>query len=280
VSVSPYAAFGNNPILNTDPLGDTLSNPQLLGAAKIAGSEISDAIKNNRGFFVAGTNGRLLGAAEKYIKDNNLNLGDASDFISQVAAYHDGLASVAMKSSSEFAQLNSAVINNDKLTAYQALNLTIGYIYNSDAQLRSILNISANVAVGEAAGGVGIGVGRGPIGPRINSNLAQSLVDAGTTRVGQWMSPGEFEQFNQTGIIPRSNALIKGPAGYERQASRGDFYVEFDVKTTLLRNKESNGNGWVLIRSKNQMEIKLAAQKGQKLAAPVGTNIKFIKSKQ
>ena len=181
--ISEYSAFGNNPIWYSDPLGDTLSNPDLAAAARIGGNEIKDAIKNGRGFFVAGTNSRLIGAAQEYIKNNNLNLGDATDFIGQVDAYHNGLASVAMKSTNEFYKLDRAVINNKNITDFQRLNLTIGFIYNSDANLRGILNISANVALGEAVGGIGIAKGRGPVGPRINSELQQAIVNAGIPKV-------------------------------------------------------------------------------------------------
>lgn len=94
------------------------------------------------------------------------------------------------------------------------------------------------------------------------------------------MSTGEHEMFNKTGTIPGTNVLTRSPAGYEKTANRGDFYVEFEVNRTLLRNKSSNGNGWALIKPKNKMEMKLTAKKGQTLAALIGTNIKMIKSKQ
>ena len=160
VGLSEYSTFGNNPILYGDPFGDTLSNPQLIGAMKIASNEIMDAIKNKRGFFANGTNSRLLGSANDYIKNNDLNLGDASDFIGQVEAYHTGLASVAKLSSQDFIKLDRSVINNSKISDFQKINITIGTIYESDADLRQILNIGANVAMGEAAGGAGISTGR------------------------------------------------------------------------------------------------------------------------
>ena len=240
VSVSPYAAFGNNPILNTDPLGDTLSPSQMVEALRIANDEIRNAVKNSHSnFFAPGTNARLLGATNDYlIKNKILNVSDANDFIWLVGQFHSHLGSVWKWSPNEYRQLDEVVINNSEhLKDKQILDLTIGVGNNADALLRTFMVVSANVAAGEAAGAVGVPVGRGTVGPRINSNLQQSIVSAGTTRVGQWMSPGEFEAFNRTGIIPRSNALIKGPAGYEKQAYRGDFYVEFDVKTTLLKNK-------------------------------------------
>jgi hypothetical protein len=152
----------------------------MVGALRIASNEIGGAIKdNNRPFFAPGTNGRLLGAANDYLINNKINeVSDANDFIGLVGDFHNYLASVGMKSPEEFAELNRAVINGSNLTDRQILNLSVGFMNNSDAQMRSILNISANVAVGEAAGAVGTPVGRGPIGVRINSGTQQAIVDA------------------------------------------------------------------------------------------------------
>ena len=278
---SPYAVFGNNPIWNIDPDGsDTakyLNNSQLVSALKIANNEIKSRVTNKQGFGLQSKNflPALNAATTAYASEHNLNAKEAFEFYNNVLADYNGLASVAMVSSEGFMKLDRAVINNKGVNNYNTLRLAQGYIYECDANLRGILNISANVALGEAAGAIGTAVGQGPRG------TFQSSVGLSTTqRVGQWMSPGEYEMFNKTGTIPRTNVLTRGPAGYEKTANHGDFYVEFDVNRTLLRNKSSNGNGWALIKSKNQMEIKLAAKKGQTLAAPIGTNIKMIKSKQ
>ena len=60
------------------------------------------------------------------------------------------------------------------------------------------------------------------------------------TRVGQWMSKAEYEQFVKTGEIPRSNVLTKGKEGYMKQANSGDHYVEFDIDSSLLFTKDPN----------------------------------------
>ena len=98
------------------------------------------------------------------------------------------------------------------------------------------------------------------------------------TRVGQWMSKAEYEQFVKTGEIPRANVLTKGKEGYMKQANPGDYYVEFDVDSSLLVTKNEE-LGWSLVKSKNDMYLKLAEKKGQTLPAPNGTNITHVTKK-
>lgn len=100
-----------------------------------------------------------------------------------------------------------------------------------------------------------------------------------TTRVGQWMSKAEYEQFVKTGEIPRTNVLTKGKEGYIKQANVGDYYVEFDVDSSLLVEKDAN-LGWSLVKSKNNMYLKLAEKKGITLPDPIGTNITYIDIKK
>jgi len=97
--------------------------------------------------------------------------------------------------------------------------------------------------------------------------------------VGQWMTAEELSSFTTTGIIPRTNVLTKGMGGYIKQASAGDIYVEFRMHSSLLVEKNAE-LGWSLVKSKNQMYIKLAEKKGESLLAPIGTDIKPIFTKQ
>lgn len=92
------------------------------------------------------------------------------------------------------------------------------------------------------------------------------------------MSPNEYEQFVKTGEIPRTNVLTKGKEGYIKQANSGDHYVEFDVDSSLLVTKNEE-LGWSLVKSKNDMYLKLAEKKGQPLPAPIGENITYITTK-
>ena len=99
-----------------------------------------------------------------------------------------------------------------------------------------------------------------------------------TRRVGQWMSKSEYDGFLKTGLIPRSNVLVKGKEGYLRQAAKGDYYVEFDINSSLLMEK-NNELGWMLVKSKNQMQLKLAKKRGISLPEPIGKNIKHVYTK-
>ena len=112
--------------------------------------------------------------------------------------------------------------------------------------------------------------------PEVAENTSVNNVPK--TRVGQWMSKAEYEQFVKTGIIPRTNVVTKGMDGYMKQANKGDFYVEFDVDSSLLALKNEE-LGWSLIKSKNQMYIKLYQNKGLTLPDPIGINITHVYTK-
>ncbi|MGO4549443.1 hypothetical protein AB4Z29_32265, partial [Paenibacillus sp. 2TAB23] len=100
-----------------------------------------------------------------------------------------------------------------------------------------------------------------------------------TTKVGQWMSKTQYDQFVKTGIIPNSNVLTKGKKGYERQANKGNYYVEFDIDASLLMPKDIE-LGWAPVKSKNEMQLKLAKNKGITLPDPIGTNITHVDTKR
>jgi RHS repeat-associated protein len=167
ISLSPYATFGNNPILNIDPYGDTLSNPQLRDAAKIASTEIKKRIDNNQGFGLLSKNylNPLNASITNYVATNKITGQDQVDFYSNVQAYYSGYADVGMMSKGDFMQLNR-LINNAGVGDARALRLTQASINYNHSQLLGILNISANVAVGEAAGAIGTPVGARPKGPQ------------------------------------------------------------------------------------------------------------------
>jgi YD repeat-containing protein len=175
---SEYSAFNNNPVLLGDPLGDTLTYPQFASAMRIAAAEIQKRINSGQKFYDDNATKSLGQAIASYAEKNKLSNADLKEFYDATHEFYNGLGSVGMKSAGEFAELNTDVINNPHLTDQQAVKLTIGFVYNSDGQLRSILNISANVALGEAVGGVGARIENEPVGPRINSNLQQKIVNA------------------------------------------------------------------------------------------------------
>ncbi len=107
--------------------------------------------------------------------------------------------------------------------------------------------------------------------------VSKSTVSS-SKRVGQWMSKNEYNEFVETGVIPRTNVLTKGKGGYIKQANKGDYYVEFDVDSSLLSIKNEE-LGWALVKSKNNIQLKYAQKKGITLPPPIGENIKHIFTK-
>lgn len=61
-----------------------------------------------------------------------------------------------------------------------------------------------------------------------------------TMRVGQWMSKTEYEQFVNTGEIPRANVLTKGMEGYIKQANKGDYYESILYWLVSVKTQKSN----------------------------------------
>jgi len=113
----------------------------------------------------------------------------------------------------------------------------------------------------------------------IPEDAGNAIIDSvPNVRVGQWMSKTEYEQFIKTGEVPRTNVLTKGMDGYIKQANKGDFYVEFDIDSSLLAPK-NEALGWSLIKPKNQMYIKLYQNKGLTWPDPIGTNITHVHTK-
>ena len=163
--ISEYSVFGNNPIRFNDPQGDTLSNPQLLDALKIASDEIRDALKSKRGFYTAGTNSRLMGAAQKYAEKNNLNLGDFAEFTQAIDGYHNGLGTIAMVSQSAYERLDRSVINAPNLNSKQALSVSVGLMKESERDLTARMQLSLGAASFVATAGLFPEVGPGPKAP-------------------------------------------------------------------------------------------------------------------
>ena len=172
VSISSYATFANNPIFNLDPDGDTLTNPQLRDAAKIASSEIKSRINKDEGFGLSSKNylKPLNAAITNYVQTNNIVGQDRVDFYNNVQAYYSGYAGVAMmsKGGEDFMQLDR-LINNSGVGDSRALRLTQASIKYNHAQLIGVIGISGMVALGEAWGALGTPVGGGPRGPYVSN---------------------------------------------------------------------------------------------------------------
>ncbi len=122
-------------ILFSDLFGDTLSNPQLQDALKIASGEIQDALKNKRSFYSNGTNARLMDVVQQYGEKNNLNLGDSADMTQAVDGYYIGLATIAMISQSAYEKLDQYVINGSVLNSGQAVSVSVGLMREYEQRL-------------------------------------------------------------------------------------------------------------------------------------------------
>jgi RHS repeat-associated protein len=178
---SPYVAFGNNPIWNIDPNGaDTskyLSNAQLVDALKIGSNEIKSVIKDKRTYRSDQVTNNLNKAVLDYIDKNNLSFGAAAEFQEAVTEYYHGLEAVALYNKSDFEKLDRSVINNKSVSNYQTVNISVGMMRESHANLWQFMGTSSEVAFFVASMGVGIRPGGGPRAP-FSSNAQQSIVES------------------------------------------------------------------------------------------------------
>ena len=209
---------------------------------KIAANEIQKRISNGQRFYDDEATKSLGQAIATYAEKNKLSNADLKEFYDATHEFYNGLGSVGMKSAGEFAELNTDVINNPHLTDQQAVKLTVGFVYNSDGQLRSILNIAANVALGEAAGGIGARVGNEPVGPRITSNEPTINPEVQRTIVNRRILSQVPENIN----VGQQGKHIVGHNNYRPgrsvlTANPNDLLKQFhDNETTILRQPNAN----------------------------------------
>jgi LysM repeat protein len=285
VDESPYATFRNNPVVIVDPSGED-GEPYKVKK----GDNLSKIAKR------FGTTVSLLAKINGLKNPNDIKAGQiltVGSLPTPAIAQQQGPNALPPPLTNEQeqkqveAQIEAARSEAEAYKISYEVNNWNSNIGPSLAMMtNAVAEYNAPYQTGGAWGEVNSGANNNGAGNTAwtraspNSTSSPNSVGSGIMqRVGQWMSPEEYTMFSKTGEIPRTNVLTRGPAGYEKTAKYGDLYVEFDINKTLLRNKSSNGNGWALIKSKNQMDIKLAAKKGQTLLAPVGTNIEMIKIK-
>lgn len=150
-------------------MGDTLSNPQLVSALKIARGEVEDAKKNNRGYYAAGTNERLVGAAQQYLSKQDLSIGDQTDFIQAVGQFHNGLATVAMVDAMEgtkgFETLSTTVINNQNINSKNTIAFSKDLMTRANNDLWTIMGAGLTAVDLVVNAGLFPEVGAGPRGP-------------------------------------------------------------------------------------------------------------------
>ena len=108
--------------------------------------------------------------------------------------------------------------------------------------------------------------------------------DSKTTRVGRWMSQGEYDKMVDTGYVQKpysaEQSYVANPADYNAfyiQAKQGTVYVEFDVPSSSLKQTK---DVWATIPGPNSMYSKLNKLKGlPPYEFPKASNIKVVGKK-
>ncbi|WP_439650892.1 TreTu family toxin [Polycladospora coralii] len=103
--------------------------------------------------------------------------------------------------------------------------------------------------------------------------------------VGRWMNPKEYESMLKNGKVQQSNAGVGGtyvahPAdseAYIKQAKLGDYYVEFDVPQSSIKQTSAE---WGYSIGPKTLEAKKAKIKGLSIPQfPDAININHTTSK-
>uniref|UniRef100_UPI002106034F RHS repeat-associated core domain-containing protein n=1 Tax=Saccharomonospora sp. NB11 TaxID=1642298 RepID=UPI002106034F len=104
------------------------------------------------------------------------------------------------------------------------------------------------------------------------------------TRVGRWMSRGEYDAMRHTGQVQEGAggttyvAHPGDPNAFGREAKPGSIYVEFDVPHSSLY--PAGKPGWAQIPGPNSMYGRLAKKRGQDpLKFPAALNVELVKEK-
>ncbi len=87
-----------------------------------------------------------------------------------------------------------------------------------------------------------------------------------TTRVGRWMSQGEYDKMVASGKVQMSEdnkVHVANPAeinAFRKQAPKGSIYVEFDVPGNTI--SKGGTDGWGIINGPGSLLDRLNAKKG------------------
>jgi len=105
-----------------------------------------------------------------------------------------------------------------------------------------------------------------------------------SVRVGRWMSPAEYTEMVNTGIVQESwssQTYVANPAdpeAFRKQAKPGAVYVEFNVPASSLKQTLE---GWARIIGPKSIEARAAARKGLPIPAmPPATNIVLVEGEK
>lgn len=98
-----------------------------------------------------------------------------------------------------------------------------------------------------------------------NNHRQSSGSDGETTRVGRWMSQGEYDKMISSGKVQMSEdnkVHVANPAdinAFGKQAPRGSLYVEFDVPSNTI--SKGGAEGWGIINGPGSLLDRLYERK-------------------
>lgn len=125
------------------------------------------------------------------------------------------------------------------------------------------------------------------IGGSSGTGIAAGIGESGsnTTRVGRWMSQGEYDKMVASGKVQMSGdnkVHVANPAdinAFGKQAPKGSIYVEFDVPSNTI--SKGGTDGWGIINGPGSLLDRLNAKKGlpRIIEMPDATNISIEGSK-
>lgn len=182
IGVSPYAAFRNNPIWFNDPLGDTLSNPQLVDALKIANTEVRNRLihDDGKGFYNEGATKSLGKAIASYAEKNKLSNADLMDFYTAAHQYYNGLGTMAENSVLDYLQFNESVLNSKTLDSKNTIVASNYYLKKSSNEFGLKWTAAYKAALETAFGAaIPMSIGKAPRAPISNYEKLEQLFKAG-----------------------------------------------------------------------------------------------------
>ena len=175
----------------------------------------------------------------------------------------NGVIFIADASEVEIADDGSVSINLNK-SAYQ-LGRETGNLFGN-----------ALLALSFADAGISMLGGARPIA---------SMTDDQWMQVGRWMCSKEASNMKTSGLIQLSagnqtHILTKGSWGFEKEATKGSVYAEFNLAGNALVRTSNAQKGWAIVSGPGSIGARAAAKKGvTNITIPKVANVKIIRIK-
>jgi hypothetical protein len=179
--VSEYSVFNNNPIWYSDPLGDTLSNPQLLDALKIGYNTVQSHLDKRTFNIGIDYSAEVNKAVIAYEEKNKLDFGDFAAFQQQAFDYYKGFKEVAGSygggtTMSEYGNKVLSLANESNEAVI--IRTTQSLINAKNGQYGTIVQQTMRIVPIALDAGVPVEVGPGPRGTMISSATQRALVES------------------------------------------------------------------------------------------------------